>query len=142
MPRRLTDELNELIIRDNISGSEIKLSYRLPATAERAAYANESFRRKGNKVETRIVETRQKYGKLILSGIREGDFEVRVGDRIQPLAGDPASPNYAPDWRELVAQHAGDLLELLAAHVFDGSCSVGAAARSDDDSGDDGTEKN
>jgi hypothetical protein len=133
MPRRLTDELNELRIRDNISGSEILLFYRMPATAERAAYANESFRRKGNKIETRVVETRQKYGKLILAGIREGDFECKLGDRSQPIASTPGSPNYAADWKELVAAHAGDLLELLAAQVFDGSASIAAAAAQDDD---------
>ena len=124
MPRRLSDELNELRIQDNISGSDIVLSYRLPTTAERAAYANESFRRRGNKVETRVVETRLKYGKLILSGIREGDFEVKLGDTYRPIASAPGSEHYAADWKELVAAHAGDLLELLAARVFDGSASL------------------
>jgi hypothetical protein len=124
MPRRLTNEINELRIRDNISGSEIVLYYRMPTTAERAAYANESFRRKGNRIEARMVETRQKHGKLILAGVREGDFEVKLGDRYQSIASDPSSENYAADWKELVAAHAGDLLELLAAHAFDGSAQI------------------
>jgi hypothetical protein len=138
MPRRLTDELNELRIQDNISGSGIFFYYRMPTTAERAAYANESFRRRGNKIETRIVATRQKYGKLILQGVREGDFTVpgaAAGQDI-PLVSDPASPNYDRQWKETVAAHAGDLLELLAAHVFDGSCSVGAASSRDEEAED------
>lgn len=124
MPRRLTDELNVLRIQDNISGSEIVFFYNMPTTAERAAYANESFRRKGNKVETRIIETRQKYGKQILQGIREGDFEILEGDKAIPVSSDMKSPNYRPSWKDDVAAFAGDLLELLAAQVFDGSASA------------------
>jgi hypothetical protein len=133
MPRRLTDELNELIIQDNISGSEIVLSYRMPTTAERAAYANESFRRKGNKVETRVVESRQKYGLKVLAGIREGDFIVNPSGLEKKLSSDPSSANFDPQWKDIVAHHAGDILELLAAHVFDGSVSVGAAAGRDEE---------
>lgn len=125
MPRRLSDEVNELKIQDNISGSEIVFSYRMPTTAERAAYTNESFRRKGNKIESRVVEARQKFGHKILAGIREGDFEVKREDgTYAPLSSDPKSPNFRQDWKGIVAEHAGELLELLAAQVFDGSASI------------------
>jgi hypothetical protein len=147
MPRRLSDELNELRLRDNLSGSEIVLFYRLPSTSERAAYANDCFRRKGNKFEARMIEARQKHGAKILEGVRDGDFEVPMpgaSSEYRPIASDPQSPNYAADWRELVARHAGDLLEILAAHVFDGSASLAPVLPPDeaDTSEDEDVEKN
>lgn len=124
MPRRLSDEVNELRIKDNISGSEIVFSYRMPTTSERAAYANESYRRKGSKIENRVVEARQKFGKKILVGVRDGDFEVKLEDgTYAPLSSTPG-PHYQADWKDTVARHAGELLELLAARVFDGSASL------------------
>lgn len=134
MPRRLTDEPNELRIHDNISGSEILLFYRMPTTAERAAYANEMFRRVGRKVKISVGEARQKHGLSILTGIREGDFEARGRNgECEPIASDPESGRFHPDWKEKVAAHASDLVELLAIRVFDAPAVTAAVEEPDDD---------
>jgi len=39
MPRVLSPEDNTLTMIDNVSGSEIVFTYRMPTTAERTAYA-------------------------------------------------------------------------------------------------------
>lgn len=135
MPRRLTDRPNELRVHDHISGSEIVLYYRLPTTAERAAYMNEMFRREGRKVRVAIGETRLRHGLAILCGVREGDFEADDG---RPLASDPASAHFMADWKERIGRHAGDLVELLACRVFESSATVEDAR---DDDGED-AEKN
>lgn len=135
MPRILSDDLNELRIRDNISGSDIVFYYRMPTTAERAAYSNESFRRQGRKVKVGIGETRQKYGLKILAGFREGDFEL--ADHYK-MSSDPASEFYNADWKEHIAKHAGDLVELLAIRVFDMPASVAAPDEDEDEDEGDG----
>ena len=76
MARRLCNDNNELKITDNLSGSDIVLSYRLPTTKERVSYTAACIQRKGTKVINKSTEARIKYGKKILAGIREGDFEV------------------------------------------------------------------
>jgi len=119
MARRLSDEQNELTIRDNLSGTDIKLFYRMPTTKERIGYQNDSVRRENGRVQTRTVETRIKYGHKILTGIREGDFEVLKDGKYVPLSSDPASEFLDPAWKEHVKTHAADMLELLAARVFD-----------------------
>lgn len=119
MPRRLSDEHNVLKLFDNISNCEIHFSYRNPTTEERAAYSNESIQRSRNKVLFRTVKARHKFGLKILAGIRDGDFETRKGGKYVPISSDPESPHYDPDWKKHVMTYAADLVELLAAHVFD-----------------------
>lgn len=119
MPRSTEQETNELKIFDNISNSSIVLYYRNPTTQERSGYANESVTRKRNKVVTRIPETRLKYGGMILEGFRDGDFTRKKDGRTVPMASDPASPNYDPDWKTQIMTGASDIVMLLAAQVFD-----------------------
>jgi len=120
MARRLSADVNELILQDRLSNSEIVFYYRLPTTAERLAYAGQRSQRIGNKVKDKSFETRLKGAKKILTGIREGDFEIPDGKgKFVPLASDPASPHYRQDWKEKVEEYGSDLLELLAYHVFE-----------------------
>jgi len=119
MPRRLGDELNELRFQDNISGSTIVLYYRMPTTQETVRYTNEITVRQRNRIVSRLGETRQKYGFIILQGIRTGDFEVKKGDKYVPIASDPQSEYYVQDWKETIKKHAPDLIELLAIRVFE-----------------------
>lgn len=121
MPRRLSDELNELKIEDKLSGSEIVLYYRMPTTEERVKYTNALVRREGNRLVSRQGEARHKYGALILAGIRDGDFDRKVGDRYLPLSSTPGSENYDPEWKAQVKKHAPDLIDFLAVHVFEQS---------------------
>jgi hypothetical protein len=124
MARRLSDDLNTLNIRDNLSGSDIVFSYRMPTTKERIAYTNESFSRKGRKVKSKVVETRIKYALQILQGIREGDFEIKKDGEFVTIASDPKSSHYIEEWKDHIKQHAADLLELLALQVFDAPAST------------------
>ena len=133
MPRRLSDEPNEMTFQDNLSGSEIVLQYRMPTTAERAGYTNESFQRKGRKLVSRQVETRLKYGAKILTGIREGDFEIKQDGKWAPISSDPGSDNYAEDWNDQVLKYGADLIELLAIRVFDAPVQVAEEDEEDAD---------
>lgn len=121
MPRVLGEEINSVKFSDNLSGSELEVYYRQPTTEERAAYSNESVQRKRNKVLFRAVQARQKFGLKILTGIREGDFLIKKEGKTMPIASDPASPNFDPNWKTLIMTHAADVVELLALHVFDAS---------------------
>ncbi|MBW1777097.1 MAG: hypothetical protein JRJ54_05815 [Deltaproteobacteria bacterium] len=121
MPTILGASLHTLRVIDNLSGSEIELTYRMPTTKERAAYTSESFRRERNRLVTRLVETRLKYGAQILTGIRDGDFAVEKDGAIRAISSNAASPHYDPEWKEKVVQYAGHLVEILAATVFEGS---------------------
>ena len=132
MPRILSADPYELELVDHISGDTLLIKYRMPTTAERTAYGNACVRRKRNKIEQRVPEARREYGQRILVGIRDGDWVVPDGQGGQvPISSDQDSPHYREDWRELIAQFASDVLEALAARVFDGS--VSPAATDDED---------
>lgn len=128
MPYVFSEEPNELLIQDHISGQEIALQYRLPTTQERVGYASESVQRKGKKVEFRGPAVRQKYGLAILTGIRKGDFAKRLPDGgLKPVSSDPGDPDHDPQWKALVGRHASHLVDLLATRVFEAAASVMAA---------------
>jgi hypothetical protein len=118
MPRLLNDKPCEVVFQDRISNSEITLYYRLPTTEERIAYANAQIIRKGNTIKNNMGEARSKYGLLILTGFKDGDFEKEEG---RPLASDPKSPHYDPAWKSYLRQFASDIVSLLAIHVFEAS---------------------
>ena len=115
MPRRLSPEPHTLILEDRLSGSEIHLYYRLPTTVERAAYASACVRREGDKVITDLVRARAEFGMKILTGVRQGDFEV------PDSRGGYTDPHDRDDLKELLGVHASDLVEALAEVVFDRS---------------------
>ena len=124
MPRDLKQtDRNEIRIQDAISACEIVLYYRQPTTAERIGFQRAAWVRQGKKVHNRTAEARAKYGEIILTGIREGDFSCGTDAAGNPIliASEPGALNYRPDWKELVAATAGDLLMLLGMQVFEGS---------------------
>jgi len=129
---------NKIIITDPIGGGSVEFSYRTPTTEERQRYNSALFSAKGRKVKVTVAEARQKYGLIILTGIREGDFlhadqadqtdhadhAAQAGDGnapAVPISSDSSSPNYRTDWKTLVASYAADLVETMAAHVFEGA---------------------
>ena len=120
MARMLGDQPNEIRFKDQLGGGDIALFYSTPTPDMRAKYANEMIRREGGKIVRRVGEVRQRYGARILTGIRDGDFTSAAG----PVSSDPKSGAYRKDWKELVSQYASDLVELLAAHVFEGSAAL------------------
>lgn len=121
MARILGAAVNELKLFDHLSNTDILFLYRMPTTQERAAYSNEAYQRKRNKVVSRLSETRLKYGARILIGIRDGDFVVMRNGTQVPIASDGASPNFDAQWKNHVVKDAADLVEVLAATVFDSS---------------------
>jgi len=121
MPRVLGTHKNELKIHDNLSHSDITLYYRMPVTEEAVGYTNETLQRKGKKVKTALGETRQKYGLKILTGFEEGGLAKPSGDGQVLFSSDPRSECFDPEWKTLIAEHAPDLIEVLAIHVFEQS---------------------
>lgn len=124
MPRDLKQtDRNEFKVNDTIGGCQILLFWRHPTTTERIGFQRDAWQREGKKVYNRTPEARAKYGELILTGIREGDFSDGIDADGNPvlIASDPHSPNYRANWKELVAAAAGDLLMSLGMRVFEGS---------------------
>lgn len=119
MARRLGEVVNEMIMKDKLSDTEICFFYRFPTTKERVAYENERFQRKKKKVVNRTVETRLKYGLKILKGVRIGDFVKEIDGEWKPISSDSGAEHYDPDWKEHVEKYAADLVMELAFRVFE-----------------------
>lgn len=108
---------NKLVIADTLGGGDVTLYYRTPTTSERVSYQRSLVRREGKKVILCEAETRQKFGLQILTGFAPYSFSFAG----EPLSADPAQPGYRDDWKDLVAQTASDLVEVLAISVFEGA---------------------
>ena len=130
MPRIMDDGLNTFRIQDNISNSELEVYYRMPATEERTAFSNEAIQRKRNQVVFRTAQTRLKFGLKILTGIREGDFIVKKEGKNVSLISNSNADGYDPEWKQKMKTYASDIVELLAAHVFENPAE---ALETDDD---------
>jgi len=115
--------VNIITINDPIGGGDIEFRYRFPTTTERQQYSSGLFSKKGVKIRIKTSETRQKFGLAILTGIREGDF-ILQGEGFAaktPVSSKPDSPHYRFDWKDLVSEYGADLVEAMAAHVFEGA---------------------
>lgn len=125
------DVQNQLDLSDALSGGRIGLLYRMPTTKENSGYSNGMVVRRGNKMERNLGQVRQTYGAAILTGIvdyqSDGKTEHSFGKLVngQPvgISSNPASPNYDPNWKELVVKQAPDCIEILAIQVFEASVS-------------------
>ena len=115
MARVLGEERQALRVQDPVSGSVITLYYRRPTSEERLAYQLSAFLLEGGERRFCLAETRLKFGREILTGFGEGDFQIREDSGEVPL--DPARH---PDWQERLAEHAPDLVSYLAQQVFEG----------------------
>ncbi|MEN8134329.1 MAG: hypothetical protein ABFS18_02165 [Thermodesulfobacteriota bacterium] len=125
--------INTAIFNDNIGGGQIHLYWRNPTTEERASYTNMSIQREGDELVVKKGEARQEYGLKILTGFRFGDFGQRVAAAVggaeneKSFSHEPDHPDYLENWKDLVLESGADLVELLAARVFDMPCSIAAA---------------
>jgi len=115
---------NKLWIKHKLSDSDICLLYRNPTTEERVAYSMERVKRVNNEVQFNFQETRIKYGEKIITGFRDGDFGVVKGDAVVPISSKVGSDNYFEDWKQIIKENAADVLELLAATVFDDALDI------------------
>lgn len=130
MARQLGVEKNTLRLYDNIGGGTIELYYRMPTTRERAEYANAAVTRKRNKILVNAGEARLTFGAKILTGFRPGDFLDADG---RQFSSDATRPDYRADWKEMLCEHAADLVSLLAGYVFDGSAEIETDDNADGD---------
>ncbi|MDA3834419.1 MAG: hypothetical protein PF495_13625, partial [Spirochaetales bacterium] len=103
--------------------------YRRPCSCERHSFLNDRARREGDAYVDNSVGARLEAGKAIITGVRDGDFERRVGDGYLGISTDPESGVYYPVWMEWMADNAADLLLVLAVRVFESS--IGPARMKD-----------
>ncbi|WP_417913666.1 hypothetical protein [Candidatus Electronema sp. JM] len=118
------DAISTLRIEDALSGSTLEIHYRLPTTEERQAVVNEQLRKEGGEVINDFIASRIKYGLRITTGFRAGDFGRMEDGKAVPMASDPRHEHYYADWKDALAEGAGDVLLRLASHVFDSSVSL------------------
>jgi len=115
-------EKEKLVVIVTTSGEEVGVYYREPTTKEMHQYHAEAIQRKRNKVTFRYSEAQYKFGLIIMTGIREGDFGAPGDDgKVVAISSDPNKPNYRKDWLELMQRHAGAVIIALGAHVFGGT---------------------
>jgi len=120
MGRLLGEEIKNLLrIKDPISGDEIGLFYRIPTTEEKGAYYTSIWDRTKNEVKENLTSARLEWGEKILEGLAEGSFSHKVNGEIKNISSDPESEGYLSDWKSWVIKYAPDLLEILAAQIFE-----------------------
>lgn len=92
--------------------------YRLPTTSERQQYLNALDPKDESDEGYYIV--RIKWAMIIVSGIGEGCFgRMDSAGKVVPISSDPKSEFYYEQWRDEIAETAGDVLAMLARLVFD-----------------------
>lgn len=106
---------NTVEIRDGLSGDDHEIYYRMPTNEERAAYQNSAFARSGNRLKARLYENRIKFGSRIITGFKKGS--LGIGGK--PFSSDESDPDYRADWKDLLVQHAGDIVSSVAVTVFE-----------------------
>ena len=117
--RIASDQPNTLKLHDNISDSSIHLYYRTPTVKEVAGYTNGMTKRIRNKIVNCTGECRQKHGKAILEGFRDGDFGMLKNGEPVMISSNPDSAAYDPEWKNLFCKYAAALVERLAIHAFE-----------------------
>jgi len=122
--RDLTATRNTAVITDSISGDTHEVYYRRPTNREMVGFQNNAFKRKGNRIENRLFETRLLYGSKIVTGFRKGT----LGCHGKPIASDPNDPDYREDWLQLIVDHAPDVVAVVAMIAFEGT----TASRNDE----------
>lgn len=117
--RIASNEPNVLKLHDNLSGTTLELYFRTPTAKEQAAYTNGMTKRIRNKIVNCTGEVRQKYGKDILEGWREGDFGEKKNGQVTAVSSVDGNPGYREDWKDWFHLHNADLVERLAIHAFE-----------------------
>lgn len=134
MARRESSKKNLILLQDNLSDSTLGIYYRTPTTKERQAYINKSSVKRRNKFIDNSSANRVSFGKQILTGLREDDFERNIGkDKYQPISSDQSSENYYEDWKGWMEEHCSDVLTALSIRVFELSVTPGREEDDDED---------
>lgn len=115
-------ERNTMIVITTPGGDEVGCYYRQPTTQEIHKYQSESVQRKRNAVVFRHSEAQLKYGKMILTGLRDKDCcAPNAAGEIVDISSDSKSPHYREDWKELLERYAPNVIMALGAYVFGGT---------------------
>lgn len=115
MPRKLTpSDKNEFTIVDSF-GNELTVFHRMPDITERVRFSNELYKIT-NKNITKYPEAYAKFGFMIISGIKDGDF-IDANDK--PISSDPNSKDYREDWKELIENYAPEIGMFLGQKIFE-----------------------
>ncbi len=112
--RDLTATRNAMTVRD-FFGDEHEIYFRTPTTTERMQYRAGMWERKEGKIINRAAGQRMQYGAAIITGFKKGS----LGADGQPIASDPADPDYREDWLDLLTAAAPDVIDLVAQQVFE-----------------------
>jgi len=79
------------------------------------------WEREKDTIRSRLTEARFEFGLKILEGFGVGDFEKEVAQgQFSSISSDPKDPLFDPGWKDLIAKERPDLIEALAAHIFEG----------------------
>lgn len=107
------------------AGKKLGIYYRPPKPSEAIQYSSSLLKRKGNKIQSNEYKTRLEYGRLVITGLREGDY----GYGGKPISSDPASSDYREDWKDILARSAHQHIVAVAIAAFEGVAIPAAAQR-------------
>lgn len=91
------------------------LFYRRPTTEEIVAYNKSLFVKRNGKIHNNVVPTRIEMGMKIVTGFQEGVFTLNG----KSISSDPASPDFYPDWKNLLKQVLSGTIANFAFRVFE-----------------------
>ncbi len=120
MARMIGESQQVLAVHDPVSGSVIRLHFRVPTSEERVAYQVSAYRLEGGERRFCLGETRLRFGAEILVGFGAGDILLTENGCLTPL-----DPSRHPDWKAKLVEQAPDLVSYLAQQVFEGWRVVG-----------------
>lgn len=123
MPRELKQtDRNKITIDDGVTGETVTLFYRMPTTSERIAFESRSYHREGDTLIDESPAAKVEGALRIITGWDPPGYFTFDGE---PISWDPADPRYREDWKELLDETAGDILQALGAVVFQGTVPSG-----------------
>ena len=105
------------VVAKNHQGKDITfdLYYRRPTTEEVVAYNSKLFIRKNGRAHNNVVPTRIEMGLRILTGFQDGIFTVNG----KGVSSDSSSPDYYPEWKNLLKQVLSGTVANFAFKVFE-----------------------
>jgi len=114
----LTCERNRFpVVAKNHRGEDVNfdLYYRRPTTEEVVSYNAKLIQQKNGKIVSNVIPTRIDFGLKILVGFQDGIFQANGKD----ISSDPGSPDYFPDWKQLLRNVLSTTVAKFAFDVYE-----------------------